>query len=506
MKGALAIVSIVCVSGSLLALGLLLGSGTLPLVLFRLGFITLSSSGSSLATEMASAVDVPPMPTKVPGSLGVEGVLGQQLERIDVVAEPMAAGTVHAALGNVLQNTGGRQGDMLKHFEAARDAAILAGDGDKLVAAQVELGGAYLRENRALDAFRVLSSAEIEARYTLKNTVQRVALHQALGRTRHALGWTDSALRHFEEALQNAELPEELVSVLTDIGLSHVCLGHANQALEALESAARELRGIPKDPQAQGGMSEALRVELASELHRRLAATLHIMGRMGEAKAHYATALRFEEAVPKARPDQLDLIKDGLGRVQQSRSPDLSSMPCPTPREPRTKPAAQAQDPLENTAGLPWGPRVKLLMAKRRYEDAEATVRAELRRGGRETSGDDVEAASLLNSLGRALRSQQRFEEAGSSFMEALRAALKAAGDGKEAGHQEADAAYKGLSYIQVMLHAGGFEDAAVAIYEDAVVAGDMAVIPRTTKVRAKGELRLKANAWPTERMPAEFV
>jgi len=105
-----------------------------------------------------------------------------------------------------------------------------------------------------------------------------------------------------------------------------------------------------------------------------------------------------------------------------------------------------------------------------------------------QAKGDRMAAASAQNLLGWIRRAEERYPEAGRRHMQALALALQAGGP-DAAESEEAEAAYTGLSIVQITT-----QDAATLL-EEAVAAADAAGVPSDSPGRVWGERRLRANA-----------
>jgi len=375
---------------------------------------------------------------------GPEGVLVQRLRKVNVVREPETAQVLHSAIGNILRASGTQSKEALKHFEAARDAAVRGSDPDTKLASYLDVAEAYIEEGRALDSQRELVVASgVLANHFEENHAR---LNRGRGRAKFELGWTAMALEYFEEAAKSAVQPEDKVRIACDIAMAHTCLGQASKSAQPLQQALDVLHAARK----AGIMPDDLNSALAADVHFRLAEAFHSSKNSAFAKAHYSKALHLLQKNPGAKAKRISAIKRGIKYLEHSIDPELH---CPKKSNlPWDKAPAT---PLKDATFVT---KINFLLAEDRYDKAEEELKASLNTQRRPYR--TMEAATALNILGNMYRKQSSFTKAAKQFRQALHAAIACCG----AGNQEAQTAYEGLKHVKNELSAEDQRVAAAAI------------------------------------------
>lgn len=442
-----------------------------------------------------------------PTPLGASGmqvtpqdILLRQLREVDETANPGIARMLHTALGSVYLHHS-HAAEALKHYEAARNSAILedSRDTDVLIGAHITLSKAFLQAGRAVDAFAELHRAQSN---TGLSKDLKFAVELELGHVNVYLQKYDAALIHYEHAKKATWDPSRLAEVMSDIGEAHVLRGKPTESLHYFSKAMKSLESLP-DLRSDMVVSDVEPLHLARDLHRRIADALHALNDPLEATLQYRRALELEKQSQVARPHIVSSIEGALEELQQGQGPGgfgQESSPQPYPAGAKIPESLPLPNSLVNGAmaeGLSLKSRVDLLMNDDSLFEAEAIVKDALATQQIGTH-NAIEVASMLNLLGCVYRRQQRFEEAAARFLEALSTALHGSG----ASDPESTEAYHQLSFIQAHLYSLDRADAAKRIYNDAIAAADDAGIPAGNQDRMIGERRLRANAFPTVVMP----
>lgn len=368
---------------------------------------------------------------------GPEGPLLQRLQKVNAEHDPEAAYNLHAAVANILWASGSQREKALLHFEAARDAAVRSSDPDMQLASHIKLSEAYIEEGRPLDSQRAL----VVAAGVLANhfTEHAAKLNRGLGRSKFELGFTESALGYFEHAETVAVQIDDKVRIVCDIALANACLGKGGKSMEPLRDALASLHASNKAG-AEGGLPADTLNDLQADVHFRLAELFHSMQDAVAAKRHYSLASHLQSKSPRLNGERAAAIRRGIARVDQGKGPELR---CPTlPRPPWEKVAPQ------NLQDADFLDKVNLLLAEQKYDLAESELKAGLRTHRTEGPYKSLDAATVLNMLGKLYHSQKSFSKSAKHFRQALMAVIACCG----VEHQEAKVAYDGLRGVKEKL------------------------------------------------------
>jgi len=390
---------------------------------------------------------------------GPEGPLVQRLRKVNVVREPETAQALHSAIGNILRASGTQSKEALKHFEAARDAAVRGTDPDTKLASYLDVAEAYIEEGRALDSQHELAVASgVLANHFEENHAR---LNRGRGRAKFELGWTAVALEYFEEAAKSAVQPEDKVRVACDIAMAHTCLGQANKAVKTLREALDVLHAARKTSNEQL-MPDDLHSALAADVHFRLAEAFHSSKNSAFAKAHYSKALNLLQKLSGAKAKRVSAIRRGIKYLEHGIDPELH---CP-----RKSNLPWDKAPATPLKDATFVTKINLLLAEHRYDKAEEELKASLNTQSRPYK--TLEASKALNILGDMYRKQSSFSKAAKQFRQALHAAIVCCGAGSDA-----QTAYEGLRDVRTELSAEDqrVADATIDRYFDVLKKGTLA-------------------------------
>lgn len=376
--------------------------------------------------------------------------LRQRLKTVDVVREHKTAHALHAAIGKILRASGTQPKQVVQHFEAARDAAVLGADQDTLLASHLDLAESYIEEGRASDSQHELTVATgVLADHFAEH---RSKLNRLRGRAKFELGFFERALGYFKDASDQALQPQDKVHVARDVAMVHICLGKAGEAVQPLKGALDVLHAVRKTNSKQfmapdgTSLPAATQDSLAADIHFHLAEAYHSdvhlnMHNSAFAEAHYKKALNLEEKLHSSNNKRITQIKRGIKFLDHGVGPELR---CP--RQPLVMPGTEARTPAETMKDKTFITKMNLLLAENRYDVVESELKASLRKHSHPYKSH--EDALALNMLGNVYVKQGQYSKAAKQFRQALHAAIACCG----ARNQEAESAYEGLKTIKAEL------------------------------------------------------
>lgn len=364
---------------------------------------------------------------------GPEGLLVTQLKNVDETRDPETARTLHAGIARILRAEGKDIERAIKHFEAARNAAVRTEDADTILEARLELSEVLIEAGRPQEV-----DHELDGTLRLLNPENFWEYSVKLDRTKGLASFDDGsielALEYFEDAANVAVQPEDIVRCAVNIAMAQACLGRAQRSLPPLRKAMEVL----ENARSSDIMPDDLHDSLAMEVHSRLAETFHAMGDVVSAKAHYKKASPSHLEAQGLTTQRVLAIKKSINHLENGAGPELR---CPG--------GAHSQSfklRTQTDAGKALKAKVASLLEEGQYKKAEFELWNYLE--AQPQPYKNVEAISALTSLGNIYLSSERrsYYKASRCFMQALQASLAGSHT------SEAKAAFKELSYIQDML------------------------------------------------------
>jgi len=347
---------------------------------------------------------------------------------------------LHNSLGHVYHDSG-NYAEAIRQYSFARDQAAQLGNSEQLVRAQTNLGSMYASAGRLQDAKRELESAFLLLDRSGPNAFTTM---RAMANVRRDFGKLDEALVLYGETLnlQDRETHlekvfpvEKVAGLLSDMGEAYHRKGQLDSALSHYQQALDKVTAASTSLPTSGSAA----MELA-DIYNHIGQAKHEKGDLEQAEEYYRKALRVQQrAVRENHPCIVETLIH-LARLKRDSGASTDSALADL---------AKAETLLRGREKHPEFARLLMLKADLlrkadRLTEAEAAAQGALWIQEDLGCEETPELAISLNILGMIQHDGQKYEDALKQYMRALKMNMKILGN----KHPETATTYNNLGYL----------------------------------------------------------